>query len=269
MENINESPAVCKPKITALAQLVALYAECRGVTSTAELVAATGYTERAIRKAKAELGCRNQGAAGTRVPEPQCRPGTPAPLTRNPGAVSEPRCRNQGADSASRTHAHIELPSEVVISKEVNKEKGLSKDNPKKPKREKPSFGRQQALEAFEAYNAVALRCGIPQASRMTPDRERKIIARLKDHGVDGWAQALAHIEQSKFLTGGNDRGWRASLDFMLQASSFAKCVDGGYGNGRHVPNKSNIDLPPVETDEQMKARFAKMVSDAVAGCAT
>jgi hypothetical protein len=68
-------------KITALAQLVELYAECRGVTSTKELAELTGYTDRAIRKAKAELQCRNQSSernqnAGTRVPkaEPQCRP---------------------------------------------------------------------------------------------------------------------------------------------------------------------------------------------------
>ena len=109
MENLHESPADCKPRITALAQLVALYAECRGVTSTAELVAATGYTERAIRKAKAELGCRNQGAAGTRVPEPQCR-------TRNQGAVSEPQCRNQGA---ALVRANTEIPTGLVITKNL------------------------------------------------------------------------------------------------------------------------------------------------------
>ena len=68
-------------KRTALAQLVELYAECRGVTSTKELAEVTGYTERAIRKAKAELEFRNQSSArnhssGTRVPkaEPECRP---------------------------------------------------------------------------------------------------------------------------------------------------------------------------------------------------
>lgn len=68
-------------KRTALAQLVELYAECRGVTSTKELAELTGYTDRAIRKAKAELECRNQSSgrnqgSGTRVPkaEPQCRP---------------------------------------------------------------------------------------------------------------------------------------------------------------------------------------------------
>src|SRR6056300_1721442 len=38
-------------KITALAQLVRLYAECRGVTSTAKLAELTGYSERSIWKA--------------------------------------------------------------------------------------------------------------------------------------------------------------------------------------------------------------------------
>jgi hypothetical protein len=102
------------------------------------------------------------------------------------------------------------------------------------------------ALRAFEAYNATALRCGLPQAAKLTPDRSRKIIARLKDYGLDGWAQALANIEKSSFLTGTNDRGWRASLEFLLQPPSFSKVHDGGYGNGRHAP-KPKIQSRPLD----------------------
>ena len=91
------------------------------------------------------------------------------------------------------------------------------------------------ALKAFEAYNATALRCGLQQAGKFTPDRSRKIIARLRDYGVDGWQQALANVERSSFLTGKNDKGWRANLDFLLQPSSFGKVHDGTYGNGRHA----------------------------------
>lgn len=98
-----------------------------------------------------------------------------------------------------------------------------------------PKFGRQDALECFHAYNAVALRCGLPQASKMTPGRERSIIARLKEHGREAWDRALANIEKSTFLTGGTDRGFRADLDFVCQAKSFSRLHDGGYGNGRHV----------------------------------
>ena len=58
--------------------------------------------------------------------------------------------------------------------------------------------------------------------------------------------QALANIERSSFLTGTNDRGWRASLDFLLQPASFAKVHDGGYGNGRHAA-KLAAQAPKVE----------------------
>lgn len=91
------------------------------------------------------------------------------------------------------------------------------------------------ALKAFEAYNATALRCGLQQAAKLTPDRSRKIIARLREYGNDGWQRALANVERSSFLTGKNDKGWRANLDFLLQASSFGKVHDGTYGNGRHT----------------------------------
>jgi len=95
------------------------------------------------------------------------------------------------------------------------------------------------ALKAFDAYNAVALRCGLPQAAKLTKDRQRKIIARLKDYGLDGWSQALANLEKSAYCQGRNDRGWRADLEFMCQASSFSRLHDGGYGNGAHTPAKS------------------------------
>ena len=90
-------------------------------------------------------------------------------------------------------------------------------------------------LRAFEAYNDLALKVGLPQASKLTPDRHRKIAARLRDYGIDGWMQALDRIEHSAFLTGQNDRQWRASLDFLCQPASFSKVHDGGYGNGRHA----------------------------------
>ena len=90
-------------------------------------------------------------------------------------------------------------------------------------------------MRAFEAYNAVALRCALPQAAKLTPDRQRKIIARLKVYGLDGWARALANVERSSFLTGKNDNGWCANFDFLLQATSFSKVHDGAYGNGRHA----------------------------------
>lgn len=98
-----------------------------------------------------------------------------------------------------------------------------------KPKRSKPKI-EVDALAAFNAYNDTALRIAIPQAGALTPGRRTKIATRIREHGGgDAWARALAAIERSSFLRGRNDRGWRASLDFMLSPTNFAKLMDGGY----------------------------------------
>jgi len=136
---------------------------------------------------------------------------------------------------------HLESPP--VFSLTVNEINGpLKSQYPVANKEEKTPLTPKgagptplDALRAFEAYNAVALRCALPQAAKLTPDRQRKIIARLRDYGLDGWNRALANIEKSKFLTGGSDTGFRADLEFVLQAKSFGKLHDGAYGNGRHA----------------------------------
>lgn len=114
------------------------------------------------------------------------------------------------------------------------------------------------ALSAYEAWNATALRCGLPQASKLTPDRQRKIIARLKDYGQDGWAQALANIERSSFLTGKNDRGWTVTLDFLVKPESFSKVHDGTYGNGRHAGPSPNTTMSAHDMAMQREADEAR-----------
>lgn len=131
-----------------------------------------------------------------------------------------------------------------------------------------------EALTAFEAYNATALRCALPQAAKLTPDRQRKIIARLKDYGLDGWYVAMANIEKSKFLTGGNDLGFRADLDFVVQAKSFGKLHDGGYGNGAsHGPTQGTkreawqMPTRKHETRDEMEMRINAEMEREFARC--
>lgn len=113
-----------------------------------------------------------------------------------------------------------------------------------------PKFGRLEALDAFNAYNAIALELALPQAAKLTPDRERRIVARLKDYGLDGWRKALGNLSASRFLTGKTDQGFRADLDFICQAKSFGKLHDGGYGNAPAKP-ASSFTAPPRRVDDE------------------
>jgi hypothetical protein len=106
---------------------------------------------------------------------------------------------------------------------------------------------------AFDAYNATAKRCGLSQATTLTDDRRKKIKDRLDTYGLDGWTRAMANIEKSAFLTGKNDKKWKASLEFVLQASSFNKLHDGVYGNGRaYTP-------PDVPKGPSLADQYAQM----------
>jgi hypothetical protein len=118
----------------------------------------------------------------------------------------------------------------------------------------------RDAQTAFELWNELALRVGLSQARTLTPQRRKSLIARLREHGgLDAWRIALANVERSAFLQGSNDRGWRADIDFLLQASRFAKVVDGGYGNGAHAKSKES-SLSKI--DRMVDAALGNLASD-------
>jgi uncharacterized protein YdaU (DUF1376 family) len=138
---------------------------------------------------------------------------------------------DSGGVFSQNTNEHNSAPLEPIAVANSQKDSVGASAPPAPPKG--PS--KVECLEAFTAYNETAKRCAIPQAAKFTPDRHRKIAARLKDYGMNGWKQALANIERSSWLTGENSRQWRADLDWLLSPEKFSKVHDGGYGNGRHA----------------------------------
>ena len=114
------------------------------------------------------------------------------------------------------------------------------------------------ALEAYELYNELALKVGIPVASKLTPQRSKAIMARLREHGgMDAWKAALAQVERSAFLQGRNDKGWVANLDFLTQATRFTKVVEGTYGNGAHADKGQKSQMDRFREYAEEAAEFA------------
>lgn len=159
-----------------------------------------------------EINGSTATVVGTTVPEPSCA-----------RAFPKPKPKPKPIESEERGIVDLGLPALVAeATSPTPRDTGMDVD----------------PLAAFEAWNDLALRCGLPQARTMTPARRKSIGARIREHGGQAaWHRALANIERSAFLRGTNDRGWFATLDFLCQPSSFAKVVDGIYGNGAgHAP---------------------------------
>ena len=152
----------------------------------------------------------------------------------------------------------------TILKKEdsycLSKDKQLSSgdDDARATTKAKRAVDQLAVLNAFQQYNAVALQVGLPQAATLTPARKQRIQARLREHGgLDGWGKAMICLGSSPFLRGDNEHGWRANLDFVLQASSYSKLVEGSYSKGKLlVPKLGGTTVRDTsETFEELKLR--------------
>lgn len=112
------------------------------------------------------------------------------------------------------------------------------------------AINRAAAQHGFRLWQDTARRLGLPVPRDTTfATFGQKIAARMHEHAepprgvsemVAAWQHALSQVERSAFLRGQTSAGFRADLKFLCQRESFAKLIDGGYGNGAHAPAARN-----------------------------
>ena len=87
--------------------------------------------------------------------------------------------------------------------------------------------------EITTAWNTMAEKCGLPKMATWSAKRKTTLRARWKDPWFrENWRASIEKIPTMPFLTGANDRQWRASIDFFLQDGRAARVFEGVYGAG-------------------------------------
>lgn len=214
-----------------------------GVTDTKQIADILGIKVRAVQAAKKR----------TTVRAPRCASATECAQHSASAQLNASEC----APECVSAH-HSAPPARVEDNNLLTNLDTTVEDNtpltPQKRKRAKPTVSSMAILQAFEAWNEMALRCNLPQAHALTPERRTKIGARLGEVGIEGWNRALANIERSAYLTGKNQNNWRADLKFFVRPDNFHKVHDGGYGNGRHAETRASPIVWKPPTPEEMRA---------------
>lgn len=103
---------------------------------------------------------------------------------------------------------------------------------------------------AFEIYNEAAKRVGWPVCQVRTEPRVKAMRARLADiGGLDGWREAVDKASVAPHLIGRNNRGWRASFDWLTNKANFAKVIEGNYDQqtSRHNGSQATVDAFAAE----------------------
>lgn len=89
-----------------------------------------------------------------------------------------------------------------------------------------PVISTAAANDIVETWNEMAADARLPKA-RVTPKRARVIAARLREPGWrEDFALACAAIAASPWHRGQNDRGWAATIDFVLQAGKATELAE-------------------------------------------
>lgn len=74
--------------------------------------------------------------------------------------------------------------------------------------------------------------------------RLKKIQARIKERpDPELWKAAIIRLAESNFANGLNDRAWVAGFDFILQADSLDKILEGKYDNRRSTTQKERMAI--------------------------
>ena len=120
-----------------------------------------------------------------------------------------------------------------------------------------PATSAADGQRVVEAWNQMAQRAGLPRVKLMTQGRATHLRKRIEQVGLDGMLEAVALVEQSAFCCGENDRGWCASLDFILQQSSLIRLLEGGYQScqrdaRRHTQSVNGAAIALARLDAQI-----------------
>ena len=90
------------------------------------------------------------------------------------------------------------------------------------------------------AWNEAAARAGLGQARPLDAGRKAKLAQRARAHGEQAVFEAIANIAASRFHCGGNARGWKATLGWLLETpGNFLKALDLGEGAVQAAPAMS------------------------------
>ncbi|MCZ7405384.1 MAG: hypothetical protein O8C67_10715 [Candidatus Methanoperedens sp.] len=96
-----------------------------------------------------------------------------------------------------------------------------------------------------ETWNQICVPI-LPQVMSIPTRRHIAIKSRLVEHpDLDEWRDIFSRVTKSPFLIGENDRGWKASFDWVMKPTNLTKIVEGNYDQVSN-PNKPKTGMDAV-----------------------
>lgn len=105
--------------------------------------------------------------------------------------------------------------------------------------------------EIIKSYNDICR--DLPKVASVSDKRRSAIAARLKKYTPEQIAEVFRKAQESDFLSGRNDKGWKCSFDWLMNENNMIKVLEGNYDNRIGTGEKSfgvyrdNVDHNELE----------------------
>ena len=109
------------------------------------------------------------------------------------------------------------------------------------PQAEQPPSPKSETVdyELFkDIYNKFC--SSLPQIRMLSDKRKKAIRAFLKQLEFRDFEKACKKANESNFLTGRNDRGWKADFDFIIKVDKALSIIEGKYDSKKTTYNPAN-----------------------------
>ena len=156
--------------------------------------------------------------------------------------------------SSKKCYAESEKMTAINTSNNTNKlftSKDVNNNSPK-PKSVIQSF--------VDNYHEICV--SLPKVKVVTPKREKSILKILEKYNSVDIITVFTNAENSDFLIGKNDRGWKADIDFILREDKFVAILEGKYGGKRSVINTFG-EMEDVRSESYTERELKEMEKNA------
>lgn len=147
--------------------------------------------------------------------------------------------------------------SKETLHNNINNTKVLFTNNTKKEKDNKDN-----SQKVMDLYHTICV--SLPKVIKPTEKRRKGIQALIKKgYTINDFREAFELAEQSDFLTGKNDRGWKANFDFFLREDKFVKILEGDYGGRkRNITDREGMSKAVERYTQEEKQQIRKGLKD-------
>lgn len=73
----------------------------------------------------------------------------------------------------------------------------------------------------------------MPQVQKITEKREKSIDKFLKEFTIEDFKNICNLANNNSFLTGENERHWKADFDFLMRTDKATNVLEGKYSNSK------------------------------------